>query len=457
MRVLHGPFRKPLELMYCGLLLFALLVSIHRDIRNNEALPIDLRNRMVGARMLSDGYSPYFYIWKEGGPIRYYDTYIPPNLNVSYATSTPFFHLLMAAFADMPQYQLNIWWLIIEYLSLIGCLFFAMHLVSNGKRKREFYLAALLTVAFTYTDGWRMHVYAGQNYIFIPLLGLACIYWLRHKPIAFYLLLFAICAVSLILLRPITALLFVPMFFYAKKYFKWGLVTCIAMIAYIILVWYNPVQKLNWSEYFKSIAVNVDNQQGLTKFENIPYNPLPILDFEGVSLRPIVDSNWAQPAYVAPERSNFFVFYEAITNHRISVKAMTLIASIVCLFLLSPLLYYVKRKVELSDFLLLMLGFVIYNVYDFFTPIQRLGYHWVQFLFPLLLLLTCQKKWLLMPWAVIVLGLLLNMGLFPFIKMQHNIGEGLIVLSILYFIYRSLIIVEERELRYKIDGALYWI
>ena len=79
--------------LFYGTMVFLLALSIYKDVGYSVSMPGDLRNRLVGARMMKDGLSPYFYIWKEGGPIRYYDTYTSPNSNVSAATATPFFSL----------------------------------------------------------------------------------------------------------------------------------------------------------------------------------------------------------------------------------------------------------------------------------------------------------------------------------------------------------------------------
>ena len=47
--------------------------SVYRDIHLEQQYPSDLRNRVVGARLEKDHASPYFYTWKTGDPLRYYD------------------------------------------------------------------------------------------------------------------------------------------------------------------------------------------------------------------------------------------------------------------------------------------------------------------------------------------------------------------------------------------------
>ena len=61
-------------LFFCAALT-ALGLALYRDLTIGPVYTIDLRNRVVGARLMHDGISPYYYKWKTGDPIRYYDSY----------------------------------------------------------------------------------------------------------------------------------------------------------------------------------------------------------------------------------------------------------------------------------------------------------------------------------------------------------------------------------------------
>ena len=87
-----------------------------RDIRYSGEYMGDLRNRVVGARIIEDGGSPYFYKWKPGDPLRYYDPqafdiYIP-----SISTSTPFLHRLLIPLAGLPFATIMRVWMGVLYL-----------------------------------------------------------------------------------------------------------------------------------------------------------------------------------------------------------------------------------------------------------------------------------------------------------------------------------------------------
>jgi|GEM_PF-358128 len=432
-------YRKPLKIVYYGLLLVAMMNSVWIDVRTSLPMPPDMRNRLVGARIMKDGMSPYFYIWKVGDPERYYDSYVAPNANVALATSTPFFHYWMGFFFDMPQYQINIIWMIIQYLCLIGCLLLVVYALPANIRKQTFVIAAFFTVLFTYTDGWRIHIHQDQNYIFIPFLVLVCFYFTLQKNSSFYWLMFGIAAASVILLRPITALIFVPLAFYPSRYYKLGLSTFILLSIYTIFVWFTPLQKQNWKDYFASMKVHIKNHQSLNPIlPPVPYDPLSIKHLEGISIESGYDSMRVAKLDARAENSNFFIFYNAITGKKVSVLGMSILGIGLSIFLLLPILLYKKRGVLLPLFLLFILGFTVYNTYEFFTPITRLAYHWVQILFPILLVVAWQRKVYLPALVFLLTGILLNMGMFSAIKMVHNVGEGLVMMALLYCVYRPL-------------------
>src|SRR5665811_986120 len=66
------------------LLLLLLLISMWMDADNSgQGGAIDLRNRITGARIMSDGSDPYIYKWEPGEPAIYCDPYNNPHLPVS--------------------------------------------------------------------------------------------------------------------------------------------------------------------------------------------------------------------------------------------------------------------------------------------------------------------------------------------------------------------------------------
>ncbi len=418
----------------------ALLASVCIDARNYLALPSDMRNRIVGGRMIEDGLSPYFYLWKEGGSVRYYDTHTLPISIVSGSTATPFFHWAIIPIADFQQHQLNAFWFFLCYAMLGLCWLLLLLAMPPPRRGRAILLTAV-AIAFTYTTGWRIHINVGQNYIFVPVAMTVCYYCLTQKRDWLHLLLFGVFATSLLLLRPISALFFMPILFYVKAHFKWLASAALLLGAYLVFVIASPVQKKNWEEYFTSVKVNVQlHQQLIPVPSDSQYdNYLPIATFEGIDINSQGDEYWAKKLRKGIENSNFYIFYEELFGHKPSIQMQTILGISTCLIMLLPLWLVKKKDLPVSPAMLLLLGYMLYNAYEFFSPINRGNYAFVQFIFPLLLLVLYIRHMYLIPIAVLLLGLYLNIAVLPAVKMEHNIGQFLIVVATLYLVYRDLI------------------
>lgn len=419
-------------------------------------MPGDMRNRIVGSRIMKDGGSPYFSIWKEGDTVRYYDTYVAPNAVMSPATSTPFFHYVNGLIADLPQYQFNSIWLLLEYVALAACLLLAMLTTPAPRSRKIFYLLAGITIFFTYTVGWRIHVHTGQNYIFVPLLAMACYYAVMQKMNWLHLLLFGVAACSLVLVRPIAVLFLLPHLFYLKSYYKWFCSAAILMLVYVGFVFSNPVQKTNWSDYFKSVQTGIAlHQQLLPPVKAVPYNPAPIRSFEGINFDTEGNEKLGGKINAGAENSNFFILYNELTGRKLSVAAMTITGLLTCIVMLVPLWLAVKKKLAFSAIQLFVVGFLIYNAYEFFTPVTRLSYHWVQFLFPLLLMAIMMRRLYIIPVTFLITGFCLNIAVLPSVKMEHSIGEFLIVSAMLYVVYRALVMNYVNENKFRLHNRIY--
>ena len=242
-------------------------------------------------------------------------------------------------------------------------------------------------------------------------------------------------------------LLFLPFLFYTKEYFKWGVFAAVALACYSIFAMVNPVQKANWADYFKSVKVHTANHQLLSpKQAAVPYNPIPILNFEGISIESGRDTVRILELTKQAENSNLFIFYNELTKKKLSIFAMTVAGIIGGGLLLLPLFFLLKRKQKMPIEGLFILGFLVYNVFEFCTPVTRLSYHWVQFLFPLLLFATQAKKQQIWLWAILALGFTLEILPHTPIKMQHNLGEGLVVLALLYWVYHPFFVKRESKM-----------
>ncbi len=139
--------------------------NLLRDLQLQQRQLGDLRNRMVGARLQKDCFLPYFYKWKQGDGIRYYDIQNQDNHIASASTSSPFFHTLLYPIADLPHSLVSKLWVYLLYSLLLIAAFLAILLSKQSMMP----LVCLITVRFTHTETWLDTITTKQSYLFVPL------------------------------------------------------------------------------------------------------------------------------------------------------------------------------------------------------------------------------------------------------------------------------------------------
>ena len=106
------------------LLLLALLVTAIGflvDIKNTFTyIGTDLRNRVVGARLIIEGIDPYFFKWIPGLSDRLYDPLDNPSQILSKVSVPPTVLALHSIMARLPYMQQKVLWLIVEWAAFAG-------------------------------------------------------------------------------------------------------------------------------------------------------------------------------------------------------------------------------------------------------------------------------------------------------------------------------------------------
>jgi hypothetical protein len=151
-----------------GLLLFLLLISMWIDANAaGRGGAIDLRNRVTGARLMSDGTDPYTYKWTASDPALYCDLYNNPHLPVTKTTSSPAMLGFTLPWAALPYRSGQFMWLAAEWLLLIGTVRIWWRACGNNLQRG---LIAVLFTIFTFTAAWRLHADRGQCYVLFAFL-----------------------------------------------------------------------------------------------------------------------------------------------------------------------------------------------------------------------------------------------------------------------------------------------
>ncbi len=420
-------------LLTCTIASFLFIKAIERDIIYKNDYNGDLRNRVVGARLIYDGKLPYYYKWKINDGIRYYDPQSFNNTRPSNITATPFFHELIMPVCNLPQPAIATIWLWVQYLMFLCIAVIALSFCKVLKTK---FLISCIALAFLFTDAWKAHVAAGQIYIFTPFFLSILTYFLyRAKKMSAYFLCGIIAAI-LILIRPNFILFFLPFLFLIKKVsVKNILAMVLPFLIAVLFICLSTFQGSLWKAYFSAVNEHISIHQG-EPYEKVQFDLNPGYTFwEGVSWK---DSNkinkWSD---ITPhsENGNFFVLV-SLFHRKIGPKALFISSTLLILMLFFISYKSIKRINLYSDDLkvLILTGFCFYMISDLFSPVYRHQYYTLQWLFPVLLFFSVPKnKTAHITEALVLIGIFLNMINVAFLKMEHTIGEYLILGSLLFF------------------------
>lgn len=407
------------------------LPAFLRDVKLESAYPSDLRNRQVGARLIADGRLPCFYKWQPADGMRYFDIKNCNDHAVSNITATPFLHELIIPFCNMPFRQFSRVWLFAQYALLLLALVLACCLF---RQRQQRVMIVLVGILFPYTEAWKTHISVGQYYLLIPVALILCYVLLQQRK-AYAYIGFAVVGISLVLIRPIAGVFFLPLLLCYQQYkvhLRWLIIAGLLSIIIIVAL---PFQRALWIDYYHGVQEQIKAHQGLP-IATVPYTPCPdYRDIEGFNLDETM-RNAQQAGFVYTETGNVHVLYEMALHKSMPLTVITLLPFL--LTAIAMLLYYRShhRQRSYNVYNAALLGFCLLMFFDVCAPVTRHQYNTVQWLFPLLLLAAKPRP--LSIWTILVwLGLLLNIANFPWMKMEHTIGEYLMLLGLLALSLRN--------------------
>lgn len=141
------------------LVLFCLHTDWNLSRRNGG---IDLRNRVVGARLLLEGRDPYFFRWSGKEKEELIDPWVGPRQLANRCTVTPPMLALYAPFSSLRyRTQQKIWFFIETGLAFV-LLGLIVHQTPPARRATVLFVFLLV---FVFSECWRMHIERGQIYV----------------------------------------------------------------------------------------------------------------------------------------------------------------------------------------------------------------------------------------------------------------------------------------------------
>lgn len=391
----------------------------------------DFRSRVVGARQIIDGHSPYYYSWYPGDSLRYFsgsvvDTPRVKEKELANLTASPVMLRAFTLFANADEYKID-WGLFITF-HLFFLISIGLALYYSPPKKR--WLTLLLLVPLVLTDGWIYHFYVVQHYMLYGfMLMLIALLLIRNKQIAAGIV-FAL----LFLFRLNTLLFALPFLLLGWRYRKFFITSFMGVALYAAFALVNRFEKSLWMDYFSSLKIHQAHQM----IENVPATQgnlytLPLLPrpFEGTDYMRLDSLMQREHFHINKESSNFKNAYEAATGHyppAIVLQAL-LLAGVV--MVLAWYFYRLRRSgpAALPPYQLAMAGLLLYFLSNFFSTVSTVPYHLPQWwAVGVLFAIFCDR----IPKVALVLfllGILLNNHLAPDFRGRHLLAEMILLAS----------------------------
>ena len=383
-------------------------ISLAIDIYNTLNYPgTDFRNRVVGARLALVGIDPYFFKWQNGLPEIFYDPMDKAEEILSKLSVPPTVIALHTPIAHLSYLQQKIIWLIVQWTIFAGIV--SIFLQNNQERVKR-YLTLILGIIFANGLFWRFHVNSGQIYIiYIALLSIS---WLllqqqfKQKEIASGF--FAGITASL---RP-PYILFFALFLIQRKYsFVAG---GIAGFVLSILSSFAIVGTSIWRQYLLAMG-------GMTGFINFQkmFADLPKIDYQNINYPHTVEGfNFqVRNPLELPLMANSALHY-VLEVLNLSGKKEILVIGLICTLAILGWLVskYSSKQTDVNQ--MFLFSTVLCLVSEFFIPVGRYSYYDIQWLLPLLVIVTIADTNRLLNskliWLLLI-GLVLSVGYFTWI------------------------------------------
>ncbi|WP_301924503.1 glycosyltransferase 87 family protein [Ferruginibacter sp.] len=417
-------YRKPINAFLIILFAGILCTSIYRDYKNlQEGYPCDLRKRIVGARYMAKGYSPYFFKWTSGYPAELCLQYEGDStFKQNIVTLPPGYTWLLQPLSTLQFPVIEKIWFAFQYLSIL--LIFSIFYFKTSN-KTTLNLLLLLYSFLLLSKAWSMNMYIGQSYILFPLLLSAMyIFFHKHPKSLFY---YGLTVGILIWLRPSYVFFALPFLFAEnKKLFFKGLFI-MAAICLLQIILFNQYQ--HWIDFFKSSKSWIEYYSQRHSDHGVHFDMLIVPKVIETQTNFYVDP--PLPAYIA----NIPFELRAIFN----IYASSTVYSLIFLSIAAIFFYIFFYKNKLNDpTLLLISGFCLNYLSEVFIWLPKCDYYFVELFFPLCLLIYNQHKVNKKILIIIFIGLFFSAYLFKVVPMQLLLGEYLIAGSLFLYLFSTL-------------------
>lgn len=360
------------NLISCLLILavFLAIMGFLSDLRNTfQYAGVDLRNRVVGSRLLQNEIDPYFYKWRENDPVTFLDPRDDPGNQVNRVTVTPAVLQLFLPLSKLKYSTIRIIWLFLQWCFLLITINVFSRIADSQTASSLIWICGLFFVGSSFF--WRLHVERGQIYIFyIMIFSFFCYAFQKKQKLLSGLILG-----FLIVLRPPYVLVLLPLAFVKnrKVLFYTGVGALSTLLLSIAFSGWEV-----WSSYFQAMTIHGQIHMIDVKPPTISY---PYTNIEGMgdlyalANLPIYDSS-----------VQFLLRSVGIVIGSNSLKLILLLVLAVTSFWL----YKSHRK--FNDTKIIIIASLLVFMAEFFIPAARYSYNNVLILIPISLVIIELEK-----------------------------------------------------------------
>jgi hypothetical protein len=225
--------------------LFSLLTIIMSFHYSEVSGGTDLRNRIVGARAMGKGYSPYFYKWNPADGERLLDPNDQPARLVNGNTVTPAMLYILYPLSFLNYSAIRLIWTILQILAAILIVWMMLRRYEGDSPLTS---AGIVVLGLLASDYWFMHIDRGQVYVFFALLFSFVYYtytakWKNARFISGFI------AGLFIFLRPFAGIIGLGFLLHGKMNWVRGCIMGV-ITGTIFFVLPNPAV---WQDYFRAM------------------------------------------------------------------------------------------------------------------------------------------------------------------------------------------------------------
>ncbi|MEM8677049.1 MAG: glycosyltransferase 87 family protein [Cyanobacteria bacterium P01_G01_bin.67] len=354
------------------------IVGMIVDLHHTLVYPgTDLRNRVVGARLMLKGIDPYFFKWHPGLSAKFYDPFDNPIELLSKLSVPPTVLVLHSIMAGLSYIQQKLIWLIVQWSAFIGTI---LIFIKTSNSRHETKLILIISAFFANSLFWRFHINSGQIYIiYVFLLAIA---WFFLKEIAKYNDMISGFFVGVTSsLRPSFILFFIPFIFRQKYSFLLG--GLLGLLSSISLS-YKVAGDLIWEKYILTM-LGMTGLIDLNTYLSPEAKTLPSEDIVYPKIIEGFDSSIRNPLEQHLDNTSFYDILNALyLPHKRYILVIGFITFLVFVSVFITKYLFPKKPVEH----LFLFGSLICLISDFFIPVGRYSYYDIQMILPLLIIIN---------------------------------------------------------------------